>query len=172
MKTINKNTAGFTLIEILITLLILSIGLLGLAGLQTKGLQFDQVAYMRSQAAIKADDIADRMRANVLEAQAGIYDIPHGTPATSDADCAANVCDSVTMTDFDKTKWKTALAATLPAGDGEITTAVSGIAAVPAVEATITIRWDESRKGATGTDCPNDDSNGEDLACFQMIVTL
>ena len=99
MKAINKNIAGFTLIEILITLLILSIGLLGLAGLQTKGLQYDQVAFMRSQAAIMADDIADRMRANVLEAQAGIYDIPHGTKAESKADCSSGPCDSVIMTE-------------------------------------------------------------------------
>ena len=172
MKKLSKHTAGFTLIEILVTLLILAIGLLGLAGLQTKGLQYDQVAYMRSQAAIMADNIADRMRANVLEAQAGIYDIAHGTAATSTADCAASSCNGVTMSKFDQAKWKTALAATLPAGDGEITTAVSGFAAVPAIDATITIRWDETRKGATGTDCPNVDSNGEDLACFQMIGTL
>ena len=170
MKKFNKHTAGFTLIEILVTLLILAIGLLGLAGLQTKGLQYDQVAYMRSQAAIMADNIADRMRANVLEAQAGIYDIGHGEEATSPADCAASSCDGVTMAGFDQTKWKAALAATLPAGDGEITTAVSGFAAVPAVDATITIRWDETRKGNIGDDCPN--VGDDDLACFQMIVTL
>jgi len=56
--------AGFTLIEVLITLLILAIGLLGVAALQFRGLQYNHDAYMRSQVNILAYDIADRMRLN------------------------------------------------------------------------------------------------------------
>lgn len=55
---------GFTLIEVLVTLLILAIGLLGVAALQVRGLQYNQDAYVRSQVSFLAYDISDRMRMN------------------------------------------------------------------------------------------------------------
>ena len=63
----NKN-AGFTLIEVLIAMLVLAVGLLGLAGLQATSLRNNQSAYNRSQATQLAYDLADRMRANFTEA--------------------------------------------------------------------------------------------------------
>jgi type IV pilus assembly protein PilV len=59
---------GVTLIEILVAVVLLSIGLLGLAGLQLRGMQVNQGSAMRSQAAILAADLADRMRADVTAA--------------------------------------------------------------------------------------------------------
>ena len=56
--------AGFTLIEILITLVIFSIGLLGLAGMQLRGAEGTNTAYFRSQATLLANDMAERMHAN------------------------------------------------------------------------------------------------------------
>ena len=64
---------GLTLIEILIAVVILSIGLLGLASLQSTGLRFNQSAAMRSQATILAYDMSDRMRANIDGVEAGDY---------------------------------------------------------------------------------------------------
>jgi type IV pilus assembly protein PilV len=58
--------SGFTLLEVLITLIVLSVGLLGLAGLQTMSLRNNHDAYLRSQATIQAYDIVDRMRASAL----------------------------------------------------------------------------------------------------------
>ena len=59
-----KPDGGFTLIEVLVTLLILAIGLLGVAALQFRGLQYNQDAYVRSQVSFLAYDISDRMRMN------------------------------------------------------------------------------------------------------------
>ncbi|SPE32878.1 putative pre-pilin leader sequence [Burkholderiales bacterium] len=59
---------GVTLIEILVAIVLLSIGLLGLAGLQLRGMQVNQGSALRSQAAILAGDLADRMRADVAAA--------------------------------------------------------------------------------------------------------
>lgn len=56
--------AGFTLLEILIALLVLSIGLLGVASLQTRGQQFNTAAYLYTQATYLATDLIDRMRSN------------------------------------------------------------------------------------------------------------
>ena len=65
---------GFTLLEVLVAVLVLAIGLLGLAGLQATSLRVNQSASMRSQATNLAYDMADRIRANRGAALAGSYD--------------------------------------------------------------------------------------------------
>jgi len=65
----HRKNSGFTLIEILITVVILSIGLLGLAGLQINGLRANMSSETRSKASALANDIAERMRANPLGVQ-------------------------------------------------------------------------------------------------------
>jgi type IV pilus assembly protein PilV len=62
--TIQKST-GFSMLEMLVALLVLSIGLLGVATLQVRGQQFNQVGYLRTQATFLAYDIMDRMRINI-----------------------------------------------------------------------------------------------------------
>lgn len=59
-----RRMAGFSIMEVLIAMIVLAIGLLGLAALQAQGLRFNQDAYNRSQATGLAYDIIDRMRAN------------------------------------------------------------------------------------------------------------
>ena len=60
----HRKNAGFSMIEVLITIVILMIGLLGLAGLQTKALTAQMESYQRSQALILLKDMADRIDAN------------------------------------------------------------------------------------------------------------
>lgn len=62
----HRDQKGFTLIEILITVIVLSIGLLGLAGLQINGLRANMSSETRSKATLLANDIAERMRTNAL----------------------------------------------------------------------------------------------------------
>jgi len=65
MSTIYRNNKGFTLLETLIALLVLSFGLLGLAGLQLKTLQSSHVSYQRGLANIIAADAVERLWANM-----------------------------------------------------------------------------------------------------------
>lgn len=67
------HSKGFTLIEVLVAVLVLSIGLLGIAGLQTRSLQFNGDAYYRTQAQLLATDLAERMRANWQASSTGLY---------------------------------------------------------------------------------------------------
>ena len=67
LKRIND---GFTLIEVLVALLILAVGLLGIAALQFKGMRYSNDAFMRSQITFLAYDIADRIRANAANGAA------------------------------------------------------------------------------------------------------
>ena len=64
IKHSRKKQQGFTLLEVLIALLVLSIGLLGLAALQTTGLRSNEMASMRTTSTMLAYDISERMRAN------------------------------------------------------------------------------------------------------------
>ena len=74
--------SGFTLLEVLVAMLVLAIGLLGLAGLMTSSMRDNLSASHRTQATWLAYDILDRMRANRTSAIAGSYATTLGTPAS------------------------------------------------------------------------------------------
>ncbi len=101
---LRKQEAGFSLLEVLIAMLILSIGLLGIAGLQIKGQQYNQSSYLRTQATFLAYDIMDRMRVNILEAGTGNY-APTTWPS-SYVDCDAGTCTPAELADYDLIKWE------------------------------------------------------------------
>ena len=107
---------GFTLIEILVAFLILSVGLIGLAGLQLTGVKNTREAYHRTQATVLAADIMDRMRANLEQAEgAGYNGVVSGEVVTS---CfASGGCNAADMAKNDIAEWRNAVANTLPAGD-------------------------------------------------------
>ncbi len=118
---------GFTLLEVLIALLVLSIGLLGLAGLQSIGLRSTHGASLTSQASMLAYDMADRIRANpdAGATYAGfVTDCPDPVPTTP-------------LEDADLGEWSCSIETLLPGGVGRIARVVNG-----AVERyTITIEW-------------------------------
>lgn len=118
------------MVEILVAILVLAVGLLGLANLQVTTLQFNNSAYLRSQAINLASDMADRMRANRAAA------IAAGSPY--DIDITDTPPWPVTLADTDLVEWRTTLANTLPGGTGAITVAADGLA-------TIVVCWDDTR---------------------------
>jgi type IV pilus assembly protein PilV len=123
-----NRSAGMTIIEILITMLVISVGLLGVAGLHSLSLRNNYDALMRSHASALAADIADRMRTNREAALANAYEIDFdSTPGTIDEDS--------TIAEIDEYEWLTALAATLPQGRGRVELDDNLVI--------ITIRWGE-----------------------------
>ena len=70
---INRQS-GLTLLEVMITVVILSLGLLGLAGLQMTGLKNNRNAYYNTVAAQVAQDLAERIKADQAGANAKVYD--------------------------------------------------------------------------------------------------
>ncbi len=119
-----KGNQGFTFIEVMIAMLVLSIGLLGLAGLQLTGLRYNQSGYLRAQANILAYDIIDRMRANPTEASAGTYANISGSSTSNpyDGDCMSSDdgCTAVQLVDGDAFEWIQNITAQLPSGTGQI----------------------------------------------------
>lgn len=125
-----KRSAGLTLVEILITLLVMSIGLLGVAGLHSLSLRNNYDALMRSHASALASDIADRMRANRAAAiDGGDYDAVA-------ADVTPTIDEDSTQAAIDISEWKETLDAQLPEGDGSIDIDANGIV-------TIKVQWGE-----------------------------
>lgn len=129
---------GFTLLEILVALVVLSIGLLGLAGLQAVSLSNNQVAYYRSVATQQAYDMADRIRSNV----GGNYTNLDATIPV-DPDCVANTCTPTQMVTADHSQWNSNNQRLLPAGVGT----VSGVGGV----FTITVSWNEKTAAGNST---------------------
>lgn len=120
---------GFSLIEVLVTLVIISLGLLGIAGVIVNGLKNNQSSYARTQASVLANDIIDRMRANRTTAETSpyAYNLALGASPTG---------SGVVLNDL--TQWRASLASAMPSGTGSVTMA-------DATKVTIVVQWDDSR---------------------------
>lgn len=110
---------GFSMIEVLVTMVILSFGLLGVAGLLVSGVSNAASSEAMSKASQLAADMADRIRANPVVAVSAtsqyITSYSESPPASP-----------TSIAERDKKEWLEALAAQLPQGDGRITNTVSG----------------------------------------------
>ncbi|NNF51701.1 MAG: type IV pilus modification protein PilV [Gammaproteobacteria bacterium] len=132
---------GTTLIETMVALLVLSIGLLGIAAMQMSGLFNNRSGYERSQAVMLAEEILERIRVNPTGAADGDYNTAVGTAETAPAgDClgAAANCTPAELADEDVGLWKQRLNATLAGGDGAVQVTVVGSVAR---SAQITVQW-------------------------------
>lgn len=140
-KQISLKNNGFTLIEVLVALLVMSVGLLGLAALQATSLKASHGAYNRGQATFMAYDMMDRMRANRTQAIAGAY---NGTYNNGTAPAAA--ADVATQ---DLNDWLTNYVyVLLPAAQATIN------CTTPAIgnnQCQILLIWSEGRLGGTAT---------------------
>lgn len=133
MKHRRSSQGGFTLIEVLVAVLIVSVGVLGVAGLQLLSLQNNTSALFRTQAIQSAYDIMDRARANRLED----YSLLMDDDAPAAANCMAASCDPEQMRDFDLAAWREALADNLPEGNGAVD--------MDGGRMTVTVQWQDTR---------------------------
>lgn len=148
-----KGNRGTTMIEILVTVIVFSIGLLGIIGMQTLGLRNNTTAYNRSQATILAYDIADRARANPLGA--AYYDFTSTTPSAQTSCASTSGCSNQNMAKNDGYEWLQSLAQGLPDGQGVVCIDSSPDDGSPGAEAcdgtgtvyAIKVWWDEERDG-------------------------
>ena len=140
-----RASAGFSLLEVLIALVILSVGLLGIAALMSTALKSNSSAYMRTQATALAYNIIDRMRANLPAVGLGSYDTPMpaapSAATSSPPTCTGSPCTSAALANYDIAQWEYDLKTQLPQGMGAIATnAAGGIDTV-----TVTVLWNDSR---------------------------
>ncbi len=96
---------GVGLIEILITIILLSIGFLAAARMQVEGMRFSQSAYYQSQAYFLASDMMNRMRTNVEGVRDGFYDNIQTSASAQDPGCTASACDPQEIALQDVFEW-------------------------------------------------------------------
>ena len=127
---------GTTLIEALVTVLVLGLAALAFAQAQLRGAATNSSALWRSKANVLAGEAADRLRANPAGLAAGHYNSL--TTAAADPGCTtSSVCTPAQMATADFARWRTALANALPGGSGVICLDSSpgdGTAAAPACD--------------------------------------
>ena len=125
-QSAKKNNRGVTMIEVLVSVVVIAIGLLGIAGLQAIGLKSNQSAYMRTQAVSQITWILDRMRAN--------NDLASGYLETNYDVALTVVPNGTSIASQDLATWKNELAALLPSGDGSVDCDADDLC-------TVTVQW-------------------------------
>jgi len=96
---------GVGLLEILITVLLLSIGFLAAAKMQVQGMRFSQSAYIEAQAYFMITDMMDRMRSNSAGVEAGHYDDKWTAATAPNPNCNTNFCDAKKLAEQDLFDW-------------------------------------------------------------------
>jgi type IV pilus assembly protein PilV len=126
-----RASAGFSLIEVMISVLVLALGMLGIAALQATALRNSQNAFERSQGVMQTYSILDAMRANRPAAIIGQYDLPSWT-------CEPPDPDSLAMSDLGD--WISSMQASLSAS-------ACGKIECSSENCLIEVRWDERGTG-------------------------
>ena len=152
---------GFSLIEVLVALIVLSVGLLGIAKMQALALASTSVAGMRSLAAVEASSIADAMHVNrgfwansnasglnvsIVGSTVTVTQAGPTTPPVLNVDCSTNgPCNGPTIAGYDLQNWATALSNLLPGDQATIACNASD-----PIDCLITIQWSEQAIGMNG----------------------
>lgn len=160
MLTIHTRQKGVSLIEAMISLVVISVGLLGIAALQVTSMKQNDSALNHSQAVWIGNDISDRIRANF--GAFADYDGIDTDLEYEQACTAVTPCDETKLVTMDAADWKVEMQ-NLPSGRGIITG--SG---VPIDRLVINVMWDDEGAGGTGTACGPDPA--VDLTCYTVTL--
>ena len=154
-----KYQRGFSLFEVLIALVILALGMLGIAQMLLITHKSNSSNYIRQQAVQSAYDILDRIHANRSAALAGNYTASNlvltgapTAPAAPSTNCGTSICTSPQLATYDIWYWLATDVAQLPNGCGAVSSVVSGLNTV----VTVTVQWDDGpAQKALGTTNPS-----------------
>lgn len=140
MKPISspRYVRGISLIEVMVSVMVLAVGMLGIAAMQSVALRGGQGSLESSQAVMQTNSIIEAMRANSGNV------LSYNMPAMA---CAAP--GGGTLEENDIRDWILSLKATIGAGVGDATTC--GQIVCPGNTCTVTVRWDDSRAGGGAT---------------------
>lgn len=162
---IRRRAHGLSIVEAMVALIVVSVGMLGVAGLYLESIRANRTALVRTQAINLVNDIGDRIRANRFAL--GAYAIAANAPLPADQGCVVdNNCDPVELATDDLARWIRAVRATLPAdAGGNPPTAQVVFQDVPGLTApdryTITVGWSE----------PNDPEARTQTSVIEVIPT-
>lgn len=178
--------AGVTLIEIMVSILVMAIGLLGVASMQVNAMKFQKTASQRSEATQAAYDLSERIRSNWL-----VTGIPANSAAdrtsnetkytfseayatssvayrTPPNDCAAAICDTQKIAQNDIQEWLRSLQRRLVGGAGIITP----VAGTANVTFDITVMWKEPSFVEADATCPDAAKAPAGVRCFNLRFSI
>lgn len=176
---------GATLVEVLVSILLMSVGLVSMAAMQVNAVQFSKTSEMRSLANLLANDIADRMRAN--QPSAAKYNTTGTTyaevkPSSGRLEAAAPTscvksdtggligdatCDETQMAAYDRDAWERDLFRQLPSGTGIVRLSTNN-------QVDIWVVWtDPASANSQGADrCPPGFAEPANVRCMYFRITL
>ncbi len=154
---VSRPPCGFSLIEVMVALVVIAVGLLGIAGMQALALSNTHIARTRSMATIEASSIASAMHANpaywrtgaapahltVIGKASGTWSataLNDGPLNGQTSDCSSGPCTGIEMAAYDLKIWGRQLARQIPGGKGAIACLLG---ANNIVNCTVTVNWNE-----------------------------
>lgn len=142
----NKQMKGVGLVEVLVALVVISIGMLGLAAMYVTSMQAKTTSLSRMKAVNLAYDIADRIRAN---STAGAAYVLAATDATTATDCATVNCTAAQMAASDLNQWNSMVTDPITGLPGTVTRSIARTTATATTPEffTITMNWNEPTTG-------------------------
>ncbi len=144
-----RTQSGFSMVEVLVALVVLAIGLLGIAALYLNSLQSGRTAIYRTQAINLAADLADRIRMN-RTAQASYGSLFADTEAVVATCSTTGGCSDADLASTDLATWKDTVAQQLPNGQGQVVVTAPVGAGEPATYV-VTVQWVEVNAAAPVT---------------------
>ena len=118
---------GFSMLEILITLVLIAVAMLGTAGLQLNAMRLNKGSQLRTQVIFLASDITERMEANKAQAVAGTYAAPlTSVVSLAGTNCETAACDGTALAAWDINRWGQSIAVLLPQSSWSITRVTAG----------------------------------------------
>lgn len=153
-------SAGFSLMEVLISMIIISFGLLGLAKLQLNAMVEVQSASYANKATNFALQMTEMIAANPSALNS--YQLSSNQQIPLLTDCRSTNCTSSQLAKHDIRLWQVNIGKSLPSGQAEIV--------ISSNKAKVIVRWDQNRNGSTGLNCPQLSSS--DLECATLTRTI
>lgn len=174
---------GATLIEVLVSILLLSLGVLAMAAMQANAVQYGKASEFRSLATLLANDLADRMRANNPSgADMSAYNLTDPyvplTSAPAEAATACNAthpCTFAEMAAFDLAQWRRNVFNQLPQGTAFVSMSAAGVAPTTA---DIWIAWTDPASASGGEKtpavdaCPSTFKQPDKVRCMYFHIVL
>lgn len=182
------NQSGATLIEVLITMLVVAVGLLGAAGMQLASTRYQQTSALRSQALLQAEFLVEKIRVNSVNLTAANLAVAQANPETAylaadeypaadalpaDPACglaAQPACTAAQAAQRDLRDWKLSLARDLPGGRGSVFPVTDGVS-TEANARRVVVMWREKLEAATDNLANQDAPEVADPSCPGTVAT-
>lgn len=156
---------GFTLLEVLVSLVIIGVGLLGVAGMQMASINNTNQSRLRGLAAIQANSLAAAMHANQAYWQAISGTV---TSAPTAGSCSTSACTAAQMAGYDVQVWASSVQGSLPGASGSFSCAAAN-ASGPAM-CTVNVSWQEKTVAVNSATVASSAASAVTTVNYQLVV--